>query len=276
MKKKVLTVTGIVLGAILALCLLIVILYILVFVRPNGGEPADKSLLCDYAHRGLHGEGVPENSLRSFELACREGYGVELDVQLSSDGQVIVYHDYSMERLTDSDKKLNELTAAELTALTLAGTDEHIPTFAQALELIDGRVPVLVELKGEEMNADLCPKVAELLKDYKGSYCIESFNPLLVKEMKNALPEAYCGLLYTNLLRDREASALNIALATMSLNFLCKPDFIAYDEADRDSFPVKLTTEFYKAPKFVWTMRTQASLDKAHELGEYPIFEKEN
>ncbi len=273
--KKALIIVSIVAGVILLLCLIIALLYVFVFVKPDGKEPEDKSLLCDYAHRGLHGNGVPENSLKAFELACQEGYGIELDVQLSADGRVVVYHDYSMERLTSSDKKLNELTCEELTALQLGDSDQYIPTFEQALEVINGRVPVLVELKGEEIDASLCPKVAEILKEYNGSYCIESFNPLLVKEMKKLLPDAYCGLLYTNVLRDK-VSALNLAIGTMALNFLCEPDFIAYNEADRDSIPVKLTTRFHKTPKFVWTVRTEDGVDRAHELGEYPIFEKEN
>ncbi len=262
-------------GATVSLAALIFLLYVFVFIRPKGQLPEDKSLLCDYAHRGLHGRGVPENSLEAFELACRAGHGIELDVQLSADGEIMVFHDYTLVRMTGCDKKLCELTCAELSELRLAGTEQRIPKFSEVLKLIDGRVPLLVELKGESFDVSLCPKVAEMLKGYGGRYCIESFNPLLVKEMKKLLPDAFCGLLYTNAVRDKKkASALNIVITLMGLNFLCKPNFIAYNEIDRSSLPVELTTAFYKAPKFVWTVRGRESLDTAHSLGEYPIFEE--
>ncbi len=262
-------------GALLALCLLNVLLYLFVFLRPRGKAPADKALLCDYAHRGLHGNGVPENSLRAFALAAEAGLGIELDVRLSRDGVVMVYHDDTLERLTVDSRRVSAVSAEELGALTLAGTEETIPTFAAVLRLVNGRVPLLVELKGEDFDTSLCPKVAALLRDYAGSYCIESFNPLLVREMKKHLPAAYCGLLYTNVVRDKKnKSLLNRLLTLMALNFLCRPQFISYNECDRDTLPVKLTTRFYRAQKFVWTVRSRASLDAAHERGECPIFEQ--
>ncbi len=265
----------IILGSLLSLALLLALIYVLILVRPRGKMPADKALLCDYAHRGLHGNGVPENSLKAFALACEAGYGIELDVQLSCDGEVMVFHDYTLSRMTGDDRKLAELRAAQLGELHLAGTEETIPSFAQILRLVDGRVPLLVELKGEDFNTALCPKVAAYLKDYTGSYCIESFNPLLLREIRKHLPDAYCGLLYTNVVRDRKkVSALNVAGTSMALNFLCKPNFIAFNEADRRSLPVRLATGLYRAPKFVWTVRNRASLDRAHALGECPIFEK--
>ncbi len=265
----------IVLGAVLALCLVNILLYLFVFVRPKGKRPADASLLCDYAHRGLHGDGVPENSLRAFALACEAGYGIELDIQLSRDGEVMVFHDYTLVRMTGDGRKLAELTAAELRSLRLAETDEAIPTLSEVLRLVDGRVPILVELKGEDLNTALCAKAAALLRAYRGSFCIESFNPLLLRGMKKELPEAFCGLLYTHVVRDKKsANPLNMVLSAMALNFLCRPHFIAFNEADRASLPVRLTTGLYHAPKFVWTVRSQASLDRAHALGEHPIFEK--
>ncbi len=266
---------SIVSGSFLSICILLVLLYIFVFVRPSAKAPEDKSLLCDYAHRGLHGNGVPENSLEAFELACQAGYGIELDIQLSSDGEVMVFHDYTLVRMTGCDKKLCELTCAELRELRLAETEQRIPTFSEVLSLVGGRVPILVELKGESFDSALCPKAFELLNKYKGSFCIESFNPLLVKEMKKLMPDRFCGLLYTNVIRDKKkASLLNIAISLMVLNFLCKPNFIAYNEVDRNSFPVKLAVRSKKTTKFVWTVKSRESLDRAHELGEYPIFEK--
>ncbi|MBQ8408516.1 MAG: glycerophosphodiester phosphodiesterase [Clostridia bacterium] len=267
----------IILSTVVGLFLILALLYLLLFIRPAGKKPQDEALLCDYAHRGLHDgntAGLPENSLAAFELACREGYGIELDVQLSRDGEVMVFHDYTLIRMTGVDKKLCELSAEELRKLSLAGTDQTIPTFAEVLSLIDGRVPILVELKGENFDTSLCPKVAELLSAYKGSYCIESFNPLLIKDMKKYLPDSYRGLLYTNACRDKKkATVINVAVSLMLLNFLAKPNFIAFNRIDRSSLPVKLTTGLYRAPKFVWTVRSVQDLETAHKNGEHPIFE---
>ncbi len=262
-------------GAFVSLFIIFLLLYTIWFVAPKGGEPEDKSLLCDYAHRGLHGDGVPENSLMAFELACKAGYGIELDVQLSRDGEVMVFHDETLARMTSCDRRLCELKCSELQSLRLDGSEQCIPTLREVLALVSGRVPILVELKGESMDTSLCPKAAELLMEYGGSYCIESFNPLLLKEMKKQLPRAYYGLLYTNVVRDKKkASIINVALTMMALNFLCKPNFIAYNKADRGSIAARLATKLHKAPTFVWTVNCREELETAHSLGEYPIFER--
>ena len=262
-------------SSIFGAALILLLLYLLVFIRPRAKDPKNAKLLCDYAHRGLWGDGVPENSLEAFELACRNGCGIELDVQLSKDGKVMVFHDYTLVRMTGVDKKLCELDAEELCTLSLASTEQKIPTFEEVLSLVDGRVPILVELKGEDLNTALCPVVADILREYDGEYCIESFNPLLIKEMKKLLPDAYRGLLYTNVCRDKKKKTLlNIVISGMMLNFLARPDFIAYNKFDRNSFFVKITTRFYRAPKFVWTVKGEVEREEAHRNREYPIFEK--
>lgn len=259
---------------VLCVLFLVVLLYALVFVRPKKHKGFSKELLCDYAHRGLHNSDIPENSLAAFKRAVEEGYGIELDVQLSKDGMVMVFHDYTLNRMTGVDQKLCELTAEELQRLKLKETNETIPSFSQVLDLVDGKVPLLIELKGESFDTDLCERVAPILREYKGEYCIESFNPLLIKSIKKYLPEAFCGQLYTNVCRDKKKySFLNIILTFMAFNFIAKPNFISYNQKDRSSVPVILTTMFYKAPKFVWTVKTQNDMEKAKETQECAIFE---
>lgn len=259
--------------AILAVILLAI--YLFVLVRPPKKTKPDPVLLRDYAHRGLHnGKDAPENSLAAFEAACCAGYGIELDVQLSRDGEVMVFHDSTLARMTWCDKKLCELTAKELSALTLGDSDQTIPTFREVLALIDGRVPLLVELKGASFDTSLCPKVAELLQNYKGPHCIESFNPVLIGNMKKRFPNTFCGLLYANdWKRKKKKTALSLAISTMAGNVVARPDFIAFYKEDREDLPVKITTKFFGAPKFVWTVDTQEELDTAHKNGECPIFE---
>ena len=259
--------------------LILFLIYLLVFVRPSGKKPQNGKLLCEYAHRGLHKgnkEGTPpENSLEAFELACRAGYGIELDVQLSSDGVVMVFHDDTLIRMTGKKGKVRDYTAEELGKIKLADSNQTIPTFSEVLALVDGRVPILVELKGESFDKSLCPKVAELLKEYEGDYCLESFNPLLVGEMKKHLPDSYRGLLYTNACKEKnKVTLINVAVTWMLLNFIAKPNFIAYNKVYRNSLQVKLTTKLFRAPRFVWTTRSEEELMTARKLGECPIFEK--
>lgn len=259
--------------------LLIAALYLLFFIRPAGKKPQNEKLLCEYAHRGLHKGNVkgtaPENSLAAFELACREGYGIELDVQLSGDGEVMVFHDDTLARMTGKEGRVCDYTAEELGSIALAESEETIPTFRRVLELVNGRVPLLIELKGESFDKSLCPKLAEILKEYQGDYCLESFNPLLVGEMKKYLPDSYRGLLYTNACKEKKkVTVINLAVTLMLLNFIAKPNFIAYNKVYRNSLQVKLTTRFYRATKFVWTVRGDEEIAVAREKGECAIFER--
>ncbi len=265
----------IVLGSLLGAGVLLLLFYVFFLIRPKGQLPEDKTLLCDYAHRGLHGKGVPENSLWAFDLACRAGHGFELDVQLSRDGEVMVFHDYNLNRMTRCNRLLKNLTAAELSELRLRGTDEHIPTLAEVLELTNDRAPILIELKGENLDVSLVPRVAALLREYKGRYVIESFNPVLLKAMKKELPDAYCGLLYTNVIRDKpRLSVGNILVTMMPFNFVWRPSFIAYNQLDRRTLPVAIATRLFRTPKFSFTIRSHEQLATAHENGECAIFEK--
>lgn len=265
----------IVIGILIAVVIFF-LAYVLILVRPKKKKGIPQRLLVDYAHRGLHGGDVPENSLLAFSKAVEENFGIELDVQLSKDGEVMVFHDYTLNRMTGEDAKLSDKTLKELKELSLKDTQEKIPTLKEVLELVDGRVPLLVELKGESFDSSLCPKVKELLKDYKGEYCVESFNPLLIKNIKKYLPECFCGQLYTNVVRDKKkCSVLNVILTLMAFNFLACPHFIAFNKEDRNSLPVKITTGIYKATKFVWTVKNQKELETAHKNGEYAIFERE-
>ncbi len=257
---------------VLSVLIIIFLIYILFLVRPYKSVP-DKVLLCDYAHRGLHGKGIPENSLFAFEAASSKGFGIELDVQLSKDGEVLVFHDSSLKRMTGLDKKLCDLTLKELKELRLKDTQEKIPTLKEVLELVNGRVPILVELKGENFDLALCDKVAEILKAYKGPYCLESFNPFLIGRMGELLPHSFRGLLYTNYLRGPKVTFIKLLGAIMALNFIAKPNFISYNKLDRNSLPVKITTGLYKAYKFVWTVVGRKEISTAKEKGEYPIFE---
>lgn len=258
----------------LSVIVFIFLLYIFVLLKPTKKTNLQKELLCDYAHRGLHGNGRPENSISAFSAAIENGMGFELDLQLSSDGRVMVFHDYTLSRMTGNEGRLSDKTADELTKMTLGGTDNTIPTLEEVLALTNGKVPLLIELKGENTSSKLCPAAAEILKDYKGPYCIESFNPLLLMNMRRYLPDAFYGQLYTNVCKNKKKySPLNIILTLMAFNVFARPNFIAYDKKCRHSLPVLITTKLFKAPRFVWTVKNKEELTAAKANKECAIFE---
>ena len=157
-----------------------------------------------FAHRGLWDAESPENSLAAFRKAVDAGYGIEFDIHKTSDGKVVVFHDDTLIRMCGVDARVEDLTLAELRELRLLGTDQQIPTLEEMLALVDGRVPLLVELKGESVNTSLCPVADAILSHYKGDYIIESFNPLLVRWYKKNRPDVVRGQLFCNLNKGKK------------------------------------------------------------------------
>ena len=135
-----------------------------------------------YAHRGLHDNDseAPENTLAAFRLAVEKGYGIELDVQVTRDGRAVVAHDYNLQRICGVDKDIDAVTYEELKKYPILNSQETVPLFADVLELVNGQVPLIVELKCKNRKSLVCEMADSLLKDYKGIYCIESFNPAVL------------------------------------------------------------------------------------------------
>ncbi|MBQ9664538.1 MAG: glycerophosphodiester phosphodiesterase [Oscillospiraceae bacterium] len=187
----------------------------------------------NYAHRGLHTRDkvIPENSLPAFRQAAKEGYGIELDVQLSKDGEVVVFHDDTLDRVCGVHARVDDLTYAELSQLRLCGTDEEIPLFEDVLKSIRGCEALIVELKNGPRNRELCEKTKALLESYHGNVCIESFNPLIVAWFRVHAPELVRGQLATSLQNyadDGIRGFKAFVLHNTMLNFLARPQFIAY------------------------------------------------
>jgi len=260
---------------ILLVFIILSVIY-LFFIMPRAIDAADmESLSCDYAHRGLHSDSVPENSLAAFELAARAGAGIELDIQLTKDKRVVVFHDYTLDRMCGVKGRVCDFTLAELRNLRLKGTAERIPTFVEVLRLIDGRVPLLVELKGESRDVSLCPRAARILDNYRGAFCIESFNPALLAWFKNYRPRYARGQLVTELSGRKEGNKLlNFALSNMLLNFLSRPDFIAIDKKCQKKIAFKICVGVFRAKAFVFTVNTKSEFIACHRSGKFTIFEK--
>ncbi len=230
-----------------------------------------------FAHRGLWSEeeNIPENSMSAFRNAVAHGFGIETDVQLSSDGVPVIMHDSSLLRMCGVDRKVSELTYGELSLLRLGDTDERIPTFAELLEAVDGKVALLIELKGETFDTLLCDTIAPMLDAYDGEFVIESFNPVLLHRMKKLRPKIIRGQLMTDFIKRNETSAKvrPYLLTSLRTNILARPDFIAYDMTFPRLFALRLTTRIFRARRCVWTVRSEESYEKFVGRGECPIFE---
>lgn len=213
-----------------------------------------------YAHRGYHNTSLPENSLGAFRRAADEGFGVELDVHLSKDGKLIVHHDESLLRLCGTDANICDLTSDELAPFRLNGTEEPVPHLDQVLQIFENKAPLVIELKTKGGNAAaLCDAVMQQLANYKGLYCIESFDPRVLLHMKKHYPQVVRGQLSENYFRHKAVlnPVLKFLLHNLLLNFLTKPDFIAFNVADWHDRSFTLCRRFYDVQVFGWTIRTK-------------------
>lgn len=178
---------------------------------------------------------------------------MELDVQLSKDGQVVVFHDDTLNRVCGVDSRVDEKTYDELRQMSLCGSTQTIPLFSEVLKTVRGRGPLIVELKNGKRNEELCEKTYALLSKYSGEYCIESFNPFIVRWFKKNAPEVIRGQL-ANPPKDYNGEVgpiTAVILGNCLLNFLSRPQFIAYKITPKP-FTVKLC-EALGAMKVAWT-----------------------
>lgn len=223
-----------------------------------------------YAHRGLHRDGVPENSLAAFAAAIDAGLGIECDLRRSLDGRAMVFHDDELERLTGRTGRVSESTVGELTALNLSGTHERIPTLRDMLTLVAGRVPLLLELKTDRGRpvASLCRAVRRDLEGYAGAVAVMSFDPRVSRWFSSRQPGLVRGLVIS----EQNARTLSGAIRRRLAVHHARPDFLALDVTD---FPSRFATARRKAgiPLLSWTVRNAALLAAAEAAGATPILE---
>ena len=249
------------------------------FVLSNQGRTGHPGLAelkkWNYAHRGLHGENIPENSMAAFRAALEGGYGIELDIHLIKDGTLAVMHDTNLKRTTGQEGKITDLTAADLPGYHLGGTEETIPTFRQVLDLFAGKAPLIIELK-EDGNAEaLVDAAVAAMEGYEGPWCMESFDPRCVYYLKKKHPEVIRGQLSENYCGSSGSLSpyVKFALTHQLQNFLTMPDFVAYKFADRKVLTNDICRKFWKLQGVSWTLRSQEDFDTAVQEGWIPIFE---
>lgn len=218
---------------------------------------------------------IPENSMPAFERAVASGYGIELDTQTTKDGRLVVFHDETLYRMCGVDRKLYECTYEELMQYGLAKTDYKIPLFSDVLKVVAGRVPLIVEIKSEGNWQRTTRLTAEFLDSYKGVYCMESFHPLVVRWFRKNRPDVMRGQLSTNFFRStlKRAWYENIILTNLMLNFLSRPDFVAYNYRYKNQPSFWLCRHLFKVVSAAWTVRSEAVLKKVSKVFDVIIFD---
>ena len=234
----------------------------------------------DYAHRGLHAlpAGIPENSLRAFRLAANNGYGAELDVQLSRDGRLVIMHDENLKRTTGVNANISAVTTQVLSQLVLEGTREKVPYLEEVLPLFNGKAPLLIEIKTEKNNhVELTRKVVNLLKQYPElDYMIESFDPRVLRWLRKHHPNIIRGQLSQNFLKDPSPGMkkpMAFVLSNLLCNFLTMPNFVAYRLEDKDDLAPGLCKKVWGVQTFYWVVRDQETANSLMEEDSMIIFE---
>lgn len=223
-----------------------------------------------FAHRGLHGVGAPENSLSAASAAIARGLGIECDVQKSYDGKAMVFHDWELERLTSQKGELGERTAEALGQTILTGSTDRIPTLRELLGLIRGQVPLLIEVKSkrEKRPAPLCLAVRRVLEGYQGPHAVMSFDPRVGNWFLRHSPRTVRGLIVSE--EDKRTFPWHVYRHWCLWH--AKPDFLAYDVRD---FPSRFAAaqRARGLPVLTWTVNSASSRAIAAENADAPIAE---
>ena len=226
-----------------------------------------------FAHRGYHdgNKNVPENSILSFKRAVKYGYAIELDVHLLKDDNVVVFHDYNLKRMCGVDKRIEECTYNELLRLNLLNTKEKIPLLSDALSIINGKVPVLIETKMIRYNGKLEEKVSKIIKSYKGKILVQSFNWKSILWFKKNMKNISRGILMLNAINNKTISISSMTIKTFIFDLVLKTNFISQSI---NSFPNKYLALKRKNKKIIaWTIKTKKDYEKGKKYCDYLICE---
>ena len=211
------------------------------------------------SHRGLWNDKYPENSLGAFKRSLEQNVPIELDVHILKDGTLVVFHDDNLKRMTGVNKKIKAMTFEDIKNLRLKNSEYKIPTLEEVLTLVDGKVLLDIEIKTDVKSFKICKSLSSLLDKYKGPFLVKSFNPLYILWFRIFRPNYIRGLLVSKLVNVQMNRLIKLMCFKMYFNFLCKPDFIAFDLRD---LPNAKIDKLYKkgVPIFLWTKRKNENL----------------
>ena len=260
--------------------LIVIFVIYLWLIKPNSNvrkqqmKPFEEVYL---THRGFYDNiAIPENSIPAFKKTVRNHLGTELDVQLTIDHKLVVFHDDSLERVCGVDKKLIDCSYEELMGYRLLSSEEKIPLFEEVLKVLDKDTPLIVEIKPNRCAYEACEETIRILKNYDIRYTMESFDPRVVKYLKDKHPEIIRGQLAYNMFgnKDNHLSApLKLIGTCMLLNFITKPDYIAYDVKSRYNPSFMICSLFYKTECVAWTVQNENDLAYARRYCSQIIFD---
>ena len=221
--------------------------------RKKWAEPYETTYI---AHRGYFdvNKGIPENSLPAFQRAVEKGYGIELDVQLTKDKQLVVFHDETLTRMCGVDKKVRDCTYKELQQFRLQGSKETIPLFTEVQKIVTSDTPWIIEVKPEG----------------------ESFHPAVLHWLRRHEPQVIRGQLSSNMFRQKimkQGFFAKFALTNLLTNFWAKPDFIAYNHEYVAQPSYRFCRKLYHAKHAAWTLRSEKELEKAEKNFSIFIFD---
>ncbi len=230
-----------------------------------------------YAHRGLYGGNVPENSLAAFRRAAEMGYGIELDVHLTRDGQLAVIHDASLLRMCGEEGNVSRMTATEVRRRRLKGTEEPVPLLGDVLDAVaKERPPLIVELKSDGDSWKTLPKLAlEAMERYQGFWCAESFDPRMLRELRKRAPLLIRGqLAYDPRKIGEKHREIRYAIgAHLLMDFLSRPDFIAYRHDTDRNISFRAMRWLFCPVLTAWTVKTPEEFKKLRLTYDVQIFE---
>jgi len=229
------------------------------------------------AHRGLFDNECeyPENSLGAFARAVDAGYGIELDVQLTKDAKLVVFHDADLRRMCGEDIPLSDLTYKELRGRRLGKSDQTVPLFQDVLDVIGARVPLVTEIKSGFRLIDTCRLTHATLGHYDGTYCVESFDPRALAWFRWRHPDVLRGQLAEDFARDPATGVkpVDALLTNMVPNVVTWPDFVAFNHLHADVPALRFWREVLGCTLVAWTVKSQDELDAAKGLFDVFIFD---
>ncbi|HYC25162.1 MAG TPA: glycerophosphodiester phosphodiesterase family protein [Roseiarcus sp.] len=234
------------------------------------------------AHRGLHDESleIVENTIAAARAAAEKGFAIECDVQMSADGQAVVFHDETLDRLTLATGRLKDRTAAELAKIAFRTSASTIPTLPKFLDAVAGRVAIICEIKSQfDGDLRLAERVASVVADYRGPLAIKSFDPALVAHLRTTAlaPSCPLGIVAQATYEPREWPSLTPKQRADCQNFLhyyeTRPDFLSFRVDDLPHATPFLLRGLVGLPIMAWTVRTVEQRRKAAHWADQIVFE---
>lgn len=262
--------------------MIIIILFILLYLLLIHPKQKNKNLDAFknhfFAHRGYFDNvEIIENTISSFENALNNKFAIELDVQLTKDEKLIVFHDDNLLRMCNINKKVSDCTYEELKQYKLLNTNSTIPLFSDVLNTIAGKIPIIVEIKPEGDYIKASKITFTHLENYHGIFCIESFNPFVVEYFKNNHPNIIRGQLSTNFFIENKNLSLikKVVLTNLLLNFKSKPHFIAYEYKYLKNISVLILKHIFNISLVVYTIKNKKELSNSKQC-DIVIFDSFN